>query len=70
MPAVVDKAIRAGCALTLVLPRWRAQPWYWRAVEACTSHLQLPEAVKSFRHEASTRAAPKPSWGIFRFAGR
>lgn len=28
--AVVDKAIRSGCALTLVVPRWRAKPWYWK----------------------------------------
>lgn len=71
MPAVVNKAIRSGCALTLVAPRWRAQPWYWRAAEACTSHWQLPEAVSSLRHGTSTRAAPKPSWGadLFRFSG-
>lgn len=69
--AVVDKAIRSGCALTLVVPRWRAQPWYWRAVEAGTSHLQLTETLSHRPITTSTQAVFKPSWGVdvFRFSG-
>lgn len=69
--AVVDKAIRSGCALTLVAPRWQAQPWYWRAAEACTYHWRLPKTVARFRHGASAREELKPPWGVdvFRFSG-
>eukprot|EP00168_Porphyra_purpurea_P002129 TRINITY_DN124_c0_g1_i1.p2 TRINITY_DN124_c0_g1~~TRINITY_DN124_c0_g1_i1.p2 ORF type:complete len:773 (-),score=79.36 TRINITY_DN124_c0_g1_i1:1080-3191(-) len=72
MPAVVDKAVRDGAALTLVAPRWRAQPWYWRAVEECTHHFPLPADAALFTHGTRSTPAPKPNWGVdvFRFERR
>jgi len=69
--AVVDKAIRSGCQLPLVAPRWPAQPWYWRAAEACTEHLHLEEKASRATHGNQTSPAKAPSWGvdIFRFGG-
>lgn len=69
MPAVVDCAIRTRARLTLVAPKWTAQPWYWRAVEASAVYYQLPDKVVAFTHGTRLTPAPKPAWDVmvFRF---
>lgn len=69
IPMVVDKVVRSDCALTLVAPRWEAQPWYWRAVEACTEMIFLPPEQGRFRLASKTPLAPRPDWDVvvFRF---
>lgn len=71
MPAVLEKAIREGTRVTLVAPRWEAQPWFWRGAEAAATVYHLPPEQGVFTHGARDSPAPKPPWGVtvFRFEG-
>ena len=71
MPAVIYKEIREQARVTVVVPRWPAQPWYWRAVEGCTSMMPLSKTEAAFTHGSRHSPAPLPAWDVvvFRFGG-
>jgi len=72
MASTVDKIIRHGAAATLIAPVWRAQEWWHRAVEACSSWEELPPSEGVFTHGDRGSLAPRPHWKVaaFRFGGR
>jgi len=71
MGAVVDKVIRERVAATVVAPVWKAQPWWARAVEACSVWQLLPPAEGVYRAEPSPVTRPPGSpfrrTAVFRF---
>jgi len=73
MGAVLDKVIRERVTATVVAPVWRAQPWWARAVETCSSWELLPPAEGVYRDPPSPTARPaaSPFWrtAVFRFRG-
>lgn len=72
LPIVVDKITREGCQATLVAPRWKAQPWYWLAAEACTDRVELSKRQAQLTHGSRSSPAHLPEWGVdvFRFGPR
>lgn len=71
MATVVRKMLRTGARATLVAPVWRAQPWWHRAVEGCTSWEGLPLHEGVFPHKSQSHSPPVPKWrvAVFRFDG-
>jgi len=73
MGAVLDKVIREQVTATVVAPVWRAQPWWARAVEACSAWQLLPPAEGVYRAspQPTARPAASPFWrtAVFRFRG-
>jgi len=67
--AVVSRILATGAHVTLVVPEWRAQPWWRRAVEGCIEWHQLPLADGVYTHGSRSTPAPRPFWrtAVFRF---
>jgi len=67
---VVRKIVATGARVTLVAPRWEAQPWWAAAVEACSHWEQLPAAEGVFTHGSRSTPARRPTWDVvaFRFS--
>ena len=73
MGPVLDKVIREEATATVVAPVWRAQPWWTRAVEACSTWEMLPPAEGVYPAAPSPGSKPtaSPFWrtAVFRFPG-
>lgn len=67
--AVASKALRTNATVTLIVPVWRAQPWWQRAVDGCSEWHILPPADGVFAHASSSTPARTPFWqtAVFRF---
>lgn len=64
---VVHKIVRSHAQVTLVAPRWEAQPWWARAREACSAFVVLPADEGVFMHGSQVSLAPKPKWEVVAF---
>jgi len=60
--AVVNRVLTTGAAVTLVVPKWPAQPWWRRAVTGCHSWHTLPEADGVFTHGSESMPTTRPFW--------
>ena len=73
MGPVLDKVLRERVTATIVAPVWKAQPWWARAVEACSTWQLLPPAEGVYRAAPSPAGRPtgSPFWrtAVFRFLG-
>lgn len=64
----VAKIVRDKATVTLVAPRWRAQPWWPVAVAACSGYRLLPRRLGVYPRTTHP-AAKSPTWQavVFRF---
>lgn len=69
---VVTKIIQTGAAVTLVAPRWEAQPWWGLALRHCDTMRELAPADGVFTHGSYANPAAPLKWRVvvFRFNGR
>lgn len=67
--AVVSHILATNATVTLVVPEWRAQQWWRRAVDGCLEWHSLPAADGVFTHASRSTPAPRPFWrtAVFRF---
>lgn len=67
--AVLSHILATTATVTLVVPEWRAQQWWRRAVDGCLEWYSLPAADGVFTHASRSTPAPRPFWrtAVFRF---
>lgn len=68
---VMHKIVTTGARVTLVAPRWEAQPWWAAAMEASSEWLPLPASEGVFTHGNREPSVRQRRWNVvaFRFGG-
>jgi len=64
IPLVLDKIKTDGATATVILPVWKAQPWWAPAVAAADEVCYLPRRAGLFFRAAGAAQAPRPHWTV------
>jgi len=64
IPLVLDKIKTDGATATVILPVWKAQPWWAPALAAADEVCYLPRRAGLFFRAAGAGQAPRPHWTV------